>query len=62
MINCMIFPQIAGTDGKAGMATIVDMDDSLDVNELGKDLALYLPAYAQPMFLRIAKKIDMTSK
>lgn len=44
------------------MATIVDADDTLDVSELGKALASDLPPYAMPIFLRVAKKIDMTSE
>jgi hypothetical protein len=44
------------------MATIVDADNSLDLAQVAKSLNESLPAYAQPVFLRIAKKIDMTSK
>jgi solute carrier family 27 (fatty acid transporter), member 1/4 len=44
------------------MATIVDTDHTLNVSELGKALAVDLPHYAMPIFLRVAKKIDMTSK
>lgn len=56
------FFQIPGTDGKAGMATIVDANDTLDVSDLGKALSADLPHYALPIFLRVAKKIDMTSE
>ena len=51
---------IPGTDGKAGMAAIVDPDNSLDLNILAEKLSTELPAYARPMFLRILKQIDMT--
>jgi hypothetical protein len=44
------------------MATIVDADDTLDISDLGKALAVDLPHYAMPIFLRVAKKIDMTSE
>jgi hypothetical protein len=44
------------------MATIVDADDTLNVSELGKALVVDLPHYAVPIFLRVAKKIDMTSE
>jgi len=54
--------QIPGADGRAGMATIVDVDNSLDLTHVAKSLSESLPPYAQPVFLRIAKKIDMTSK
>ncbi|KAF4518633.1 hypothetical protein B566_EDAN005960 [Ephemera danica] len=47
-------------EGKAGMATILDVDDSLDIPALGRTLALTLPTYAMPLFLRIAKKLEMT--
>ncbi|CAB3361053.1 Hypothetical predicted protein [Cloeon dipterum] len=58
---CVYGVEIPNTDGKAGMATIVDADDTVDISKLGKSLAKYLPPYAQPIFVRLAKKIDVTS-
>jgi len=43
------------------MATIVDVDNTLDLDDFARSLALSLPPYAQPIFLRIARKIDITS-
>ncbi|XP_059473043.1 long-chain fatty acid transport protein 1-like [Neocloeon triangulifer] len=58
---CVYGVEILGTDGRAGMATIVDSDSTLDLDALAKSLARLIPSYAQPIFLRIAKNIDMTS-
>ncbi|XP_065331791.1 long-chain fatty acid transport protein 4-like [Cloeon dipterum] len=58
---CVYGVEIPQSDGRAGMATIVDADSSLNLDELAKALSSSLPSYAQPIFLRIAQKIDMTS-
>lgn len=49
-----------GTEGKAGMAAIVDPDDSTNLAELLIELKKNLPTYACPLFLRILKTIDAT--
>jgi len=51
---------IPGTDGKAGMATVEDEGDQLDLSEFYLGAAKVLPSYARPIFVRIVKKIDMT--
>jgi len=51
--------KIPGTDGRAGMATIV-VDSDFSVEELRKHLAEKLPAYARPMFLRVRSEIELT--
>ncbi len=50
---------IPGTDGRAGMATLVLKDD-LDLALLRNHLAERLPAYARPVFLRIRRAITAT--
>jgi solute carrier family 27 fatty acid transporter 1/4 len=55
-----VAPQIPGTEGRAGMATILDPDQSIDLSVLGKALSKSLPFYAQPIFIRIASKMDLT--
>jgi fatty-acyl-CoA synthase len=50
---------VRGTEGSAGMATLV-VDNEIDLVELRRHLALRLPAYARPLFLRIRNRIDMT--
>jgi fatty-acyl-CoA synthase len=66
----MAFPGIAeavvygvatpGTEGAAGMATLVG-NGTIDLTALRKHLAARLPPYARPLFLRIRKDIDVTS-
>ena len=51
---------LIGTDGKAGMATVEDEGDQLDLNEFYLGAAKVLPSYARPIFVRIVKKMDMT--
>ena len=51
---------VPGTDGAAGMATIV-AEGPLDFAELRKHLASRLPAYARPLFLRMRERIEATA-
>ncbi len=50
---------LPGHDGKAGMAAVV-ADDGLDLAALRRHLQAELPAYARPMFLRLAAGLDVT--
>ncbi len=52
--------QVAGRDGRAGMAALVARDN-LNLTTLHEYLAGQLPEYAQPVFLRIRKDIDVTT-
>jgi fatty-acyl-CoA synthase len=47
------------TDGRAGMAAIV-IDDRFDLEDFARHLARRLPAYAQPVFIRISASLDAT--
>jgi fatty-acyl-CoA synthase len=51
---------VPGSEGAAGMAAIVP-DGRLDVAALRAHLALRLPSYARPKFLRVAQKLAVTS-
>jgi len=51
--------EIPGTDGRAGMATLV-ADGDLDLTAFRLHLAARLPAYAQPLFLRLRHQLDVT--
>jgi fatty-acyl-CoA synthase len=51
--------EIPGTDGRAGMAAIV-IDDDFDFKEFQNHLSRRLPAYAQPVFVRICAALDTT--
>jgi fatty-acyl-CoA synthase len=50
---------LPGADGRAGMA-VVAADLELDLSALREHLALRLPAYARPIFLRLRNDIDVT--
>jgi fatty-acyl-CoA synthase len=50
---------VPGHDGRAGMAAVV-ATDQFDVAGLSDHLAHRLPAYAQPLFLRISATLDAT--
>lgn len=51
---------IPGTDGRAGMATVV-AEHGLDLRALTTHLSQRLPHYARPLFLRIRPELDLTS-
>ncbi|MEM7143269.1 MAG: long-chain-acyl-CoA synthetase [Actinomycetota bacterium] len=51
--------EVPGTDGRAGMATLV-VDDTFDVATLAAHSAENLPAYARPLFLRIQTELEIT--
>lgn len=51
---------IPGTDGRAGMATLVT-DGELDLMTLRAHLARRLPHYARPLFLRIRSEMELTA-
>ena len=52
--------QVPGSEGRAGMAAILDPEGSLDLVSLAQGMAKVLPTYARPLFIRIVKAIDMT--
>ncbi|OZG71623.1 long-chain-acyl-CoA synthetase [Hahella sp. CCB-MM4] len=54
--------EIPGTNGKAGMATIVSRDGSqqMDMEKLLTYLQQELPAYAIPVFIRLTQSIEKT--
>jgi len=51
--------EIAGTDGRAGMAAIV-IGDAFSFRAFADHLARRLPAYAHPLFLRLSAELDST--
>ncbi|XP_044746238.1 long-chain fatty acid transport protein 4-like isoform X2 [Coccinella septempunctata] len=52
--------EIPGSEGKAGMAAIVDQSKSLDLEQLLRICQSNLPSYSIPIFLRIVQKIPQT--
>ncbi len=51
---------IPGADGRAGMAAIV-VSPNFDLIAFRQHLAVHLPEYARPLFLRIRGEIEMTA-
>ncbi|ESP05040.1 hypothetical protein LOTGIDRAFT_205996 [Lottia gigantea] len=52
--------EIPGIEGRAGMAAIVDENNTVDVNVIAEGLKRSLPPYARPVFLRLTKSVSMT--
>ncbi|KAJ8925470.1 hypothetical protein NQ315_009304 [Exocentrus adspersus] len=52
--------EIPGSEGRAGMAAVIDKDKTLNVDELAKGLKSQLPGYAIPLFLRIMDSFPVT--
>lgn len=52
--------EVPGTEGRAGMAAIVDENRSLDLVTLNHSLKKSLPSYARPVFLRIMNQVNTT--
>ena len=51
--------EVPGTDGRAGMASLV-IDDDFDVDGLQAHVERQLASYARPLFLRILPEIEIT--
>ena len=49
-------------EGRAGMAAVADPDGLLDLDGLATGIRRALPSYAQPLFLRKVKHLDMTGE
>ena len=53
--------KVPGTEGRAGMAAIVDEDNKgIDLMALLEELKEHLPVYARPIFLRIVDSVAVT--
>lgn len=50
---------VPGNEGRAGMAGLV-VDSAFDIKTFGEQVAQDLPAYAQPLFVRILPQIETT--
>ena len=51
---------VPGTEGRAGMAAIVDPESKISFETLAQSLKQLLPSYAIPVFLRIVHKVEVT--
>ncbi|XP_031354017.1 long-chain fatty acid transport protein 4-like isoform X1 [Photinus pyralis] len=52
--------EIPNTEGRAGMAAVVDTNDSLNLEVLSNGLRNNLPTYSIPIFLRVLKEVPLT--
>uniref|UniRef100_A0A1L8D6P9 Very long-chain fatty acid transport protein n=1 Tax=Plutella xylostella TaxID=51655 RepID=A0A1L8D6P9_PLUXY len=52
--------EIPNIEGRAGMCGIVDEDNTLNLDELAKNITKDIPVYARPVFIRVMTKLDMT--
>lgn len=52
--------EVAGAEGRAGMAAIVDPEDSVSMDALAQGVDKMLPAYARPVFVRKVPALEMT--
>ena len=52
--------EVKGLEGKAGMATIVDEHNNLDLLSLTRALQKSLPPFARPVFIRLTHAVDTT--
>src|ERR1700722_18704680 len=50
---------VPGADGRGGMAALV-VDADFDLAAFRADVALRVPAYARPIFLRLLRSVDVT--
>ncbi|XP_073987987.1 long-chain fatty acid transport protein 4-like isoform X2 [Rhodnius prolixus] len=59
--DCVVYGvEVPGSEGRAGMAAIVDKENSINLNKLTDGIKKALPSYARPMFLRILNEVEMT--
>ncbi|XP_035893997.1 long-chain fatty acid transport protein 4 [Anopheles stephensi] len=60
--DCAVYGvDIPETEGKAGMAAIVDPDNKVDMEQLAAGIRASLPAYARPLFIRVLSEVPMTT-
>jgi len=52
--------KVPGTEGRAGMA-VLEVSDDIDLRALRRYVGAHLPAYARPLFVRVARKIPVTA-
>uniref|UniRef100_A0A8D8QZL4 long-chain-fatty-acid--CoA ligase n=2 Tax=Cacopsylla melanoneura TaxID=428564 RepID=A0A8D8QZL4_9HEMI len=59
--DCVVYGvEVPGYEGRAGMAAILDINNSLDVAEVSEGIKKALPSYARPMFIRCLREVEMT--
>ena len=56
------FFQVPNCEGRAGMAAILDKDNSLNLVTLAEGIQKKLPFFARPLFVRCLSHVEMTGK
>ncbi len=52
--------QVPGMEGRAGMAAIAEPTGGLDLKSFESGIQQRLPPYSRPVFLRLAKSLEVT--
>lgn len=52
--------EVPGSEGRAGMAAIIDDAGTLDLDFLYSTMTKSLPSYARPLFIRTTNQLEMT--
>ncbi|KRT84322.1 AMP-binding protein [Oryctes borbonicus] len=59
--DCVVYGvEIDGQEGRAGMASILDPTNSIDLDKMAEGFKRDLPTYARPIFIRVLNKVDLT--
>ncbi|CAG0900226.1 unnamed protein product [Cyprideis torosa] len=61
LTDCVVYGvEVPGTEGRAGMAAILDPEHKVDMAVLYTGIKENLPSFAQPIFVRKVEKLDAT--
>lgn len=59
--DCVVYGvEVPGYEGRAGMAAILDIDNTMNIEALSEGVKKALPSYARPMFVRRLIQVEMT--
>lgn len=62
LTDCIVYGvQVPGCEGKAGMAAILDKNQSVNLNDLLENLRKCMPMFMIPIFIRIVDYLEVTS-
>lgn len=54
--------EIPGQEGRAGMVSIAESPERIDLTNLNKRILEEIPSYARPLFIRFTPELDHTGK
>ncbi|VVC45602.1 AMP-binding, conserved site,AMP-dependent synthetase/ligase [Cinara cedri] len=59
--DCVVYGvEVPNSEGRAGMAAIVDKTNTLDIPSLSEGIQKALPNYARPLFIRKLNEVELT--